>query len=198
MIIFDVGANDGSSCSNFISNKKNIIYAFEPTPFLIENYLKKLESENYIVVPYAVSDFNGECEFNVAGQSDWGCSSMNNFSENLNDTWQGRSDFVVTEKIKVKVIRMDSFIEEKNIKKIDYFHCDTQGNDFRVLQSFGKHISKIKKGCLEVFMKNPLYKESTNSYKNVSDFLLKNNFKIDNLVGNDLYGNEYNLEFSKL
>ena len=197
MIIFDVGANNGSSSFGFI-NEHNTVYAFEPTPFLLERYLYPRRGLGYIVIPKAVSDFNGKSQFKIAGQSDWGCSSLNNFSEDLNSTWPGRMDFKVTETIDVDVIRMDTFIEENNIQTVDFLHCDTQGSDLKVLKSFGEKISILKSGEVEAFAKNPLYKENDNSIDNVTEFLAQHGFKIDNISSNDSHGNEFNVRFSRI
>lgn len=197
MTIFDVGANTGSNTAHFKNDKNNTVYVFEPTPYLIETYLNKLKDDNYIIIDKAVSDFNGESEFNIAGQSDWGCSSLNTFEDNLSSTWPGRQDFKITEKIKVQVIRLDSFIKENNIISVDYLHCDTQGNDLKVLNSFGKEIHILKGGVVEGFKQNPLYKNIDNSVENIVDFLQKNNFKITKIEDNDCFSNECNIFFQR-
>jgi FkbM family methyltransferase len=155
--IFDVGANDGQSTLS--QSEGNIVYAFEPTPELVIK-LKQYESPTYHVIQKAVSNFNGKAKFHVAGQSDWGCSSLYEFSEGLDKTWPGRTDFKVTQEIEVDVIRLDTFIEQHNIKKIDYFHCDTQGSDVKVLEGLGKYLSIIKEGRIEVAkdLETSLYK----------------------------------------
>lgn len=197
MIIFDVGANDGNSCFHYSHNSSNIVYAFEPTPRLINDCLNPKRRNNYIVVPYAISDFDGESTFNIAGQADWGCSSLHEFEDNLDETWPGRWDFKVTEKITVPVKRMDTFIKENNIEKIDFMHCDTQGNDLTVLQSFGEYISILESGVVECANKNPLYKQVDNSLESVKEFLEKNNFDIVKIETNDIQDNEMNIHFKK-
>jgi FkbM family methyltransferase len=197
MIIFDVGANNGGNSAHFRDDINNTVYAFEPTPFLIETHLNKLRGDNYIIVDKAVSDFNGHAEFNIAGQFDWGCSSLNTFEDNLSSTWPGRNDFRVTEKINVEVIRLDDFIKNNNITAVDYLHCDTQGNDLKVLKSFGEEISKLKAGVVEGFHKNPLYKNIDNSVDNIVSFLQSNDFKITKIQSNDDFSNECNIFFER-
>ncbi len=198
MIIFDIGANDGGSCMHFAKNANNIVYAFEPTPYLLETYLYPNQKENYIIHPIAVSDFDGEATFNIAGQQDWGCSSLNNFSKDLESTWPGRTDFKVTESIQVEVTRMDTFLNSAEIKEIDFLHCDTQGSDLKVLKGFGEYINIIKEGEVEVFKQNPLYEESDNSMEMMEEFLLKNNFQITSINSNDRHDNEFNIKFKKI
>lgn len=195
MIVFDIGANDGSSCAHFANDPNDTVYAFEPTPYLIESKLKLLEKENYIIVPKAVGNFCGMIDFYIAGNANWGCSSIYKFNDGLEETWPGRTDFKTTDVQKVECITMEKFLNEnKNIKKIDYFHCDTQGNDLNVLLGFGEYINMISRGMIEVYIKNPLYKNINNSIENAIKFLTQNKFKITNLEF-DACSNEANLHF---
>jgi FkbM family methyltransferase len=198
-IIIEIGANSGTETIKFLNDSNNFVYAFEPTPELLQNHLYPLQKQfnNLIVIPCAVSDFNGFATFNIAGQADWGCSSLNNFNDNLNETWSGRNDFVITKKIIVPVTRMDTFIESLNINSIEYLHCDTQGSDLKVLRSFGERIGMLKAGRIETFKQNPLYKESCNKHEDAIDFLKKSGFTKFEEQSNDSFNNEYNLFFSK-
>ena len=152
LIIFDVGANDGSS---FEALHKCLpwtkIYAFEPTPELVNNIRAKLgHSRNYHLIPKAVGEIRGHADFNVAGQSDWGCSSLLEFSDGLDRSWPGRTDFVVTQRTKVEIIRLDDFVREHKISHIDFLHIDTQGTDLNVLRSLGDEIQRVRSGVIEV------------------------------------------------
>jgi FkbM family methyltransferase len=195
-IILDVGANNGESCYNF-TKRGDIVYAFEPTPDLLKKHLLSKQSEKYIVIPKAVSDFDGKAEFNISPLRGGGCSSLYEFSDDLETTWKGRTDFVVSETISVEVTRIDTFIEENNISEISWMHCDTQGNDLKVLQSFGKYLNLLKAGVVEVCSKNPLYKNASNSKESVLEFLNENGFTVKNISSNDPYNNELNVEFFK-
>ena len=195
MIIFDVGANNGKSCVDFSDDLNNTVYAFEPTPDLIENHLRPRAKSNYIIIPKAVGDFNGEAEFNLA--VDPGCNSLNTFVDNVKEIWPDRNDLFAVGKLKVEVIRMDTFIEEYNIQKVDILHCDTQGNDLKVLKSFGKYINIIERGEVEAFDRNKLYRDMDNSKDKIIEFLESNNFKIDDITVNDPHSNEINIIFSK-
>lgn len=155
MIIFDVGANWGQdSLERTRSNSKTTAYAFEPTPELYHHLTNRSFDFNdrYFVHEIALSDFDGKAEFNVAAHNDWGTSSLLEFSPNLDRTWPGRSDFYVDRTIEVKVMRFDTWFEatKPKIKKIDFFHCDTQGSDLKVLKGMGDYIDLIVEGVIEV------------------------------------------------
>lgn len=205
-IFFDVGANNGSSSLDFISNHKEYIcFAFEPTPVLAQNLRnessKRKLADRYHVIEKAVCDYNGVSSFNIAGQRDWGCSSLLEFSENLNKTWPDRTDFKFTDTVNVDVITLKKFIEELSpipITSIDYFHCDTQGTDLKVLKGLGEYISLIREGVIEVAANSTvmLYKNQHTKFDAV-EFLQQHNFKITKEKRNDIYGNEFNLYFEQ-
>lgn len=203
-IFFDVGSHNGSWSRNIAQTPNSLVYAFEPTPLLLEKFLYPLEKQfdNIKVIPKAAGISNGLVDFYIAGkgenfQSGWGCSSIHEFSDDLNTTWPGRSDLEVTEKIQVESITMKNFVEDNDIQKIDFFHCDTQGNDLNVLMSFGDKVSIIEEGEIEVFAQNPLYKKINNSRESCEAFLEENGYKVTSLSRNDPFGNELNLRFAK-
>jgi FkbM family methyltransferase len=193
-IIFDVGANDGSSCLH-LQNENSKIFAFEPTPYLLNKYLYQYQNENYVVIDKAVSNFNGKAIFKIAGQHDWGCSSLNTFNDNLSETWKGRTDFVVTEEIEVDVITLEKFIIDNDINTIDWLHIDTQGSDLNVLKGLKDKISIVVAGVIEAPADESvkLYKEQALKEESI-DFLIKNGFKINSM---EYQMNEYNIYFSR-
>ncbi len=150
--VFDVGANDGSTFEPLIHGPRWIhVYAFEPTPELVRQMQSRYgRHSNFHLIPKAVGECTGTATFNVAGQADWGCSSLLEFSEGLERTWPGRDDFVVTQRIEVEVIRLDDFVRTNGISSIDYLHIDTQGTDLSVLRSLGDEISRVRSGVVEV------------------------------------------------
>ena len=196
-IFFDVGANFGTSSIHLAkSDPDTLVYAFEPTPELIL-YLKTqtFNLKNYNVVGKAVSDFDGKATFNVAGNADWGCSSLLEFSDNSKTEWPGRTDFVVTKQIEVDVIRLDNFIIQNNIDVIDYFHCDTQGSDLDVLYGLGDKIIIVKEGVIEAAAKQDILYKNQNTLMDCIEFLKMNNFEIISVHSNDPQFNEANIHF---
>lgn len=198
-VYFDVGANNGNQFLNLSANDPNVeVFAFEPTPelqIIIESKVKNLP--NYKLIKAAVSDYNGVSEFNVAGQSDWGSSSLLKFSKKSETDWPGRSDFKVTEKINVNVIRLDSFIEENNITSIDYLHIDTQGSDLNVLKGLGDKLKIVNGGVMEAATKKDILYDNQNTVEECIQFLESNNFLIEKLESNDQFNNEVNIHFRK-
>lgn len=142
----------------------------------------------YNLYPYAVSDYNGCSDFYISKMATdhaaGGCSSLLKFSDNLNQTdgWVGRNDLFVESCITAEVITIKRFIEEicsHEIKKIDYFHCDTQGSDLKVLKGMEEHVHKIVEGKVEaaVCEERQLY-ENQHTISQTLDFLNENHFVV--------------------
>lgn len=197
-VIFDVGANNGME---FLEQARrgDTIYAFEPTPELANHIRDMIEREHfstYHFIEKAVSDVAGKAKFNVTKWGDWGCSSLNEFSYDLSETWPEMSASTVTEVIEVDVIRMDDFIAENKIERIDFLHIDTQGSDLAVLKSFGDKLSIVLDGRMEVSSRASLY-SGTPTKQECVEFLESNGFEIYKEVPNDKFAREENLYFRR-
>jgi FkbM family methyltransferase len=198
-IFFDVGANNGSSSIHVSNNDNAIVYAFEPTPQMIESIKAQTSHlQNYILIEKAVSDYNGRTTFNVSGQGDWGCSSLLESSPLAKTNWGDRTDIFTTHTIEVDVIRLDTFIEEHNIPHIDYLHVDTQGSDLAVLKSLGNYINIVKQGVVEAANKMDILYKNQNTKEETIEFLEKAGFEILHIESNDIQDNEVNIYFQKI
>jgi FkbM family methyltransferase len=200
--IFDIGANDGAWGLDVARRLPQYnVFAFEPTPKLCDSIRKRaisLKLANYELIEVAVSDIEGPMKFNVAGQADWGCSSLLEFSNDLDKTWPGRTDFQITEVIDVRCIRLERFVSERGISQIEFLHCDAQGADLKVLSSLGPYIDILQRGEIEAATSQSvvLYKEQ-HTIEDVVVFFIKNNFMIDRMTPNDIHYNEVNIQFKK-
>jgi FkbM family methyltransferase len=181
-IIIEVGANNGDDTK--IYAEQGFVYTFEPVPVMFENLKKEFSNkENVKIFNIAVSDYNGKAKFGISNPIGYnmGCSSLNEFSDDIENKWSGRSDFNMTEYFDTNVMRMDTFIENENLSHIDYLHCDAQGSDLKVLQSFGDKISILKEGRCEAANTVALYKGVDNNVYSIIDFLKENGFEITKL-----------------
>lgn len=194
-IKFDVGANQGTDTLQ-LAEDGSIVYAFEPTKFLVSDHLwpKAKENPNIIVIPMAVDIENGFKTFNVTEFWDWGCSSLHNTSGNIDGPWA--EHFKVTDSYIVPTITLLDFCNLYKIERIDYLWIDTQGNDLNVLKSLGEKINIVCEGRCEASNKEPLYSVDY-SLKSVINFLYSNNFDITKIEYNDKEGYEVNVFFRK-
>jgi len=175
-IVFEVGANKGIDTARFLE-EGSIVYAFEPTPELILELKNKFKVHlGYMPVPLAVDLENRWTTFNIAGSSDWGCSSIHEFNPNIHQEWGGRPDFNTTDQCRVMTIRLDTFMNIYNIPHINYLWIDAQGNDFRVLQSLGDRIKDVREGRCEVALEVNLYTGVDNTHTSVCSWLEQHGF----------------------
>ena len=109
--ILDIGANNGKETLERVQKGDSIIYAFEPTWELLSKYLWPMayNEPNVRVIPFAVDIKNSFQTFNIAGQGDWGCSSLHEFSDDLDKKWPGRPDFKTTHSYIVPTITLYDF-----------------------------------------------------------------------------------------
>ena len=195
-ILFDVGANSGEDSIPFAKNNPDsLVYAFEPNPFMID-FLKEQSQglENYHIIPVAVSNYEGTSSFNLCNEYKGLCSLLE-FDEDARNKWP-RFNLLIDEKIEVQVIKLENFIKEKNIKKIDYFHCDTQGSDLKVLEGLGEFIHLIEEGQVEATrLSDGLYKDQ-NNYIETIQFLASKGFETYQL-DDQIHFDECNVKFKK-
>lgn len=192
-IKFDVGANQGADTIK-LAEDDSIVYAFEPTRYLIQDHLwpKSVENPNIIIVPLAVDIENGFKKFNITEKWDWGCSSLHEVSENVEGDWKHL--FEVTDSYTVQTITLYDFCEMYKIEKIDFLWIDTQGSDLNVLKSLGDKIDFVVEGRCEASNKRPLYNVDY-SLKSIINFLTSKNFEITRIQYNDVEGFEVNVYF---
>ena len=190
-VFFDVGANNGSTSLHLAGDPEWVVYAFEPTPELAEHLRYRARAvNNYHVIEKAVSDVPGVAKFNIAGQGDWGTSSLLDFNDNIEKTWEGRTDFKVTNQIEVEIITLESFCEANNITRIDHLHTDIQGLDLNAIMSLGRFIDIVKGGDIECSRNHEvkLYKDEPYVLENVVTYLYQNKFIIEAINPNDDHG----------
>lgn len=198
-IIFDIGANDGKEVFERAQDPNTITYAFEPTRELLTHYLWPSADRypNVIIVPFAIDTTNTFKLFNVAGQGDWGCSSLYEFTDDILTKWPGRSDFSKTHSYTVPTVTLFDFCELYGITSIDYLEIDAQGSDFNVLKSLKDKIKIVKSGMIEGSNNVDLYKGVDNRVEHIREYLMDNGFNIVGEFANDYLSAEVNIHFEK-
>ena len=131
--IFEIGANYGQD-ADWIARKLGLesknVYLFEAHP-LIADVCKQLY--DYNVYNVAVYNERGEMAFNLCdlGQNS-GVSSIRKL-----EGW----NYVDT--TTVQTIRMDEFMAENSIEKIDFLKLDVEGVNWEVLDGFGDRLKDV-------------------------------------------------------
>ena len=201
-IIIEVGVNTGSDTAKLLNRfPGSTYYGFEPTAQLYQHlthtFNKSSDYKRINFYPFAISDKTGKANFNIAGQGDWGCSSLNDFNPDIHSLWPHRSDFKFTDTQEVVTIRLDTFLEqfapENKDLPIDFLWIDAQGHDIKVFESLGKYMKNSLAGRMEVAYNVELYTNTNNTLVN-AETILKNN-KFQYKVTPDDVSKECNIDF---
>lgn len=156
LVILDVGCNKGQSVNFFLNiNKCSIIYAFEPNKWLFDQLKQEYKSNTNIKLHnVGVSNQNGKLTFNENVMDETSTfETLNYDSAYLKKKAKvlGVSPKnLIVKNYEVNVITLSSFIEEKNITKIDVLKIDVEGHEYACLQglfsnpAIGKNIEFIQ------------------------------------------------------
>lgn len=208
-IVIEVGCHKGSDTPILYNHYRCPLYGFEPHPQLWSNLAYQFRTYPEVkILQYAIGLSNDTVEFHLS--PDTGCSSLYEFTENItelwnaelekNAPWEGKRKFEMTNRVTVRSIRMDTFLDMiKFDGVIDFMHCDAQGNDLNVLKSFGNKLHMLKAGVIETTRKNSvnLYKNNENFTEDAVEFLESNGFYIKDITLNDRANSEDNILFEK-
>jgi FkbM family methyltransferase len=140
------------------------LFMFEPNPKRVAELRAKIAGALHIhVIAKAVSNYNGSAKFHIAGHDD--CSSLQNFDAAANTAWvhpwHPYKHFEMVDELEVEVVRLDTFMEQNLIARVDRLEIDAQGEDLRVVESLGVRMADVKKIQIEVNIhESPLYAAS--------------------------------------
>ncbi|MCF8464019.1 MAG: FkbM family methyltransferase [Flavobacteriales bacterium] len=130
-IMFDVGANHGQTI-DILTNyfPTGIIHAFEPGRTAFKTISNKFSSNNNIILNHvAASSVNGTASFFDYTKSD--LSSLNKLIDS-------NADSMMSQQYEVETIKLDSYCQNQDIKKIHLFKTDTQGHEMDVFEGFDR------------------------------------------------------------
>lgn len=136
--VVEAGAQFGED-TRWMSNlwPKGAILAFEPSP---DSYpsLEKLAAvqPNVFSFQLALSNTNGEMAFYLSG----GASSLLPPQDHFNDDY---FHVDLENPIMVQVARLDEWLEQQGISKVDFLWFDMEGNELNALQGTGRHLREI-------------------------------------------------------
>lgn len=160
--------------------------------------LRAIDDPRIHVIPSAVADFDGTATFYIDENGDHGCSSLYPFVKGIEGRWPGRSDLKATGRVQVPVLRLDTFIREQGIERIDYLHIDAQGADLQVLRGLGAEAERVKAGRVEAATRRAtaLYRGQP-LLPQIEAWLIEHGFVITGKTDNDPWGHEVNVEFRR-
>lgn len=150
--IIDGGANNGLF-SFLASNRFPLqIYAFEPSPILIQVLEKNIKNRNIKLIRKAISGKTGSTSLFISSHSDQIGSTIKNNVEPF------EKDSGDIKEFQVESITLDDFIKQENIDKISVLKLDLQGSEFDVLENSGDVLMKTDYLFLELtFMESSVF-----------------------------------------
>lgn len=148
LVVFDIGAFVGADSLVFAKkiDKGGKVIAFEPNPYNRNRMFINLSRNNALrerirVFPYALSESSGTIMMNISPNIDSGHSTTSRISGSHSKI----SDNSLPEGFfgsKVRVIKLDEFVEENEIKP-DIIKVDIEGAEHMMLQGALKTLTKF-------------------------------------------------------
>ena len=190
-VIFDVGANNGSSAKDFKAWWPNgIIYCFEPQEECWSelNTLGKKFNDNSIIVnkcaagnkPSKQEKFfthditTGQSGFNKINLHSKDSIYLNKLKDKNNYDELKKYKGSLNHERRVEIIRLDEYMEKFNIGNVDILKIDTQGYEPEVLDGFGNKLSDIDLVIIELMFYD--YYERSLSFTDIEKYLLPAGF----------------------
>lgn len=178
MICLDIGANIGYYVlleSKIVGDTGRVI-AIEPSPqnySCIQKNLQLQKSQNVNAFNFAAGDTDGSIRFFVNERSN-GCKVLLEGEKLPN-----RPGTV----IEVPIKRMDNFLNEKEIKKIDFVRMDVEGYEWNIFQGMINTIQKSKPIVQLEVHKGRMGNKITNNF---FEFFKTNGYEVSSYHNRDL------------
>jgi len=186
--VFDIGANVGEYSSMLLDNSKshNVelnLHLFEPTKSCFEIISKKFGSKNNVTLNnFGVSDSNTTAQiFYDKEQS--GLASL--YQRNL-DSY----NLQLNQSEEIILKRIDEYIEEKNIKHVDFIKIDIEGHELKAFYGFGNYLNDDFVDYIQ-FEYGGANLDSHSSLMEIYKFFEKRGFSIAKIMPNGLEVRKY-------
>ncbi|MCL1992214.1 MAG: FkbM family methyltransferase [Spirochaetes bacterium] len=168
--IFEIGANfaqDADYLAFRLKVQSQNVYVFEAHP---ELYKAIVSLHNFNAYNYACFNEEKELEFHIVPID----SENSGISSIFKSTYQK----IAMDKVSVKAIRMDNFMNKNNIDKIDFLKLDVEGATYEVLEGFGERIKDIQVMHIEAEHEKGLFDGMKYYFDDIAQFLIKHNFEM--------------------
>ncbi|HLD55099.1 MAG TPA: FkbM family methyltransferase [Candidatus Nanoarchaeia archaeon] len=156
-IILEIGANNGRDTREFLFTFKNCsIYCFEPDLRAIRKFKDRVQDRRCKLFEVAVGDHDGFATFYISAgwgmKGGWdGASSIKKPKEVL------KLGLTFEKKMEVKTLKLDTWVKENNIEKIDFIWADVQGAERDLIVGGIKTLNDKTKYLYTEFSDEELY-----------------------------------------
>jgi len=166
--IFDVGANTGQSCTEYLEHWPSAkVYCFEPSPKVF-----KVLGDRY--------RHNNQVELLKLGLSDL-CTSMTLVEEDIsvnNYFIEGVMERKALDMVDCEVVRGDCFTSGNKLPGIDFLKIDTEGHDLRVLRGFKESLNAGIVGLIQCEVSMSMANPKHAYFQEILDFIKPFDFEI--------------------
>ena len=174
LIALDVGAQGGFFNADIFSKTYNNFF----DPILVEpipDEVKKLEDQNYKVIPNALWSTNCKKKLYILGKRP-GSSSMYKPNKNIFNLYGFKKKdfqlFDITEEIEVNCTTITESLKKFKIKNLDFLKIDTQGSELEILKGLGEYLPLMMKVEAQII---PMY-ESVPNWSELINYLYRINY----------------------
>jgi len=133
MTVLDVGANIGyfSALASGLVGDSGQVHAFEPIPQNLSRLRQNLSAFRWAhPYPYAIGDATGKAVIYFdESEAGWASLLMSNDLERRTE---------------INVIRLDDWVRDHGIKRIDFMKMDIEGGEFHALQGAQEMLSRFR------------------------------------------------------
>lgn len=192
-VFFDIGANTGIYTLIAGSQDHEIeVHAFEPVDIAYVPLTKSININKFRKVyanQIALSNFDGTSEFNLQKTVDSTIPLGSSLRKDMGDSANMRI-------IKVKTQKLDTYVHENNISRIDLMKVDTEGTEDKVFEGGEKTINEHRPVILCEVLSNTniapklhaFFDSKKYNYYYVNDNLLE---QVDKIIGDPYVVSNY-------
>lgn len=146
------------------------LYAFEAHPLTSQYCEANIKDSRLHFISKAVCDYDGQIQFYGFGNTDdTGCSSV---FERIHRKEEQQKPVVVD------CVRLDTFLQQNMISKIDLLCMDIQGSELMALKSLGSFLSDVSYIMLEMPQHGKFMHKDAPTRDDFLQFFSTNGFKI--------------------
>ena len=195
-VIFDVGANNGLSAIEFKEWwPKAIIHCFEPQEecWVDLDKLEKEYNDSSIILNKCAIGNNtknnatfythdlttGQSGFHKISTESKDSINLNELKEKKDVNDLKKYNDLLNHVRNVEIIRLDHYMEEKNIVDVNILKIDTQGHEPEVLEGLGGKLSHVGIIITELMFYD--YYERSLSFSDIEKYLIPAGFKLDDI-----------------
>ncbi len=170
--ILEIGSRDAVDAAELSDYYKTHVFCFECNPEGIALCQQTLKNNpNVTLIPKAVWNENGMISFYpIINCGNIGASSCYKISSN------GSHVGINQKKIEVEAIRLDHWLEQNGIEKVNLLCIDAQGATLPILQGLGDKINNVDYIITEVIYKR-IY-EGEQLYPDIKEYLTSKGFTV--------------------